>query len=94
MDIANETAEIFQDNIKSIMDIDNVKILDEAVLPEKPVSPNIKVNTILGVILGAFISILLATFLEIFDTTIKSADEIQKKFDLPILGVIPKIKEK
>ncbi|WP_300409050.1 Wzz/FepE/Etk N-terminal domain-containing protein [Lagierella sp.] len=94
MDIANETAEIFQENIKPIMDINNVKILDEAVLPEKPVSPRVKINTILGILLGAFISMLIATFLEIFDTTLKSANEIQKKFNLPILGVIPKIKEK
>ena len=94
MDIANETAEIFQNDIKTIMQIDNVKILDEAVLPKKPSSPKIKRNTALGALLGLFISSFMAVFIEINDTRIKSAEELQEKFNIPVLGVIPKIKEK
>ncbi|MDU2639448.1 MAG: Wzz/FepE/Etk N-terminal domain-containing protein [Finegoldia magna] len=94
MDIANETAEIFQNDIKTIMQIDNVKILDEAVLPKKPSSPKIKRNTALGALLGLFISSFMAVFIEINDTRIKSAEELQEKFNIPVLGVIPEIKEK
>ena len=94
MDIANETAEIFQNDIKTIMQIDNVKILDEAVLPKKPSSPKIKRNTALGALLGLFISSFMAVFIEINDTRIKSAEELQEKFNIPVLGVIQKIKEK
>ena len=94
MDIANETAEIFQKDIKTIMQIDNVKILDEAVLPQKPSSPKIKRNTALGALLGLFISSFMAVFIEINDTRIKSAEELQEKFNIPVLGVIPEIKEK
>ena len=94
MDIANETAEIFQNDIKTIMQIDNVKILDEAVLPQKPSSPKIKRNTARGALLGLFISSFMAVFIEINDTRIKSAEELQEKFNIPVLGVIPEIKEK
>lgn len=94
MDIANETAEIFQDKIKTIMKVDNVKILDEAVLPDKPVSPRKSINIAAGVLIGAMVSILIATTLELLDTRVKTADELQERFGLPVLGVIPKVKEK
>lgn len=94
VDIANETAEIFQKDIKIIMHVDNVNILDEAVLPQKPSSPKIKRNTALGALLGLFVSSFIAVFIEINDTRIKSAEELQEKFNIPVLGVIPEIKEK
>lgn len=93
-DIANETAEIFQKDIKTIMHVDNVNILDEAVIPDKPSSPKIMRNTALGALLGLFISSFIAVFIEINDTRIKSAEELQEKFNIPVLGVIPEIKEK
>ena len=93
-DIANETAEIFQKDIKTIMHVDNVNILDEAVIPDKPSSPKIMRNTALGALLGLFISSFIAVFIEINDTRIKTAEELQEKLNIPVLGVIPEIKEK
>ena len=29
-----------------------------------------------------------------FDTTIKSSDEVENRFDLPVIGVVPKVKRK
>ena len=94
MDIANETAEILRDKIQTIMKVDNVKILDEAILPEEQVSPRIKRNVALGALLGIMISTFAAVSLELLDTRVKTADELQERFGLPVLGVIPKVKEK
>lgn len=93
-DIANETAEIFQHDIKDIMHVDNVNLLDEALLPEDPVSPKILRNTALGALLGLFAASFLAVFIEINDTRIKTSEQLQEKFNLPVLGIIPEIKEK
>ncbi|MDO5018414.1 MAG: Wzz/FepE/Etk N-terminal domain-containing protein [Lagierella massiliensis] len=94
MDIANETAEIFQDKIQTVMKVDNIRILDEAILPEKPVAPRKAVNLIVGILSGVFLAIFIAITLEILDTRIKTVEELQEKFGLPVLGVIPEIKEK
>lgn len=93
MDIANQTMEVFQQEIQDIMQVDNVQILDPATLPEDPVSPNIPRNTILGVLIGLILGAAIAVFKEITDTTIKSANDVKKVTDLPIIGQIPYTKE-
>lgn len=92
-DIANETANIFKDSIGDIMKVDNVQILDGATLPEKPSSPNIKKNTAIGVVLGLILGVMISIFKELADTTIKSQDDINNYFDLPVIGIIPDKKQ-
>lgn len=92
MDIANETAEIFQKKIVSIMKVDNVQILDEAVLPKEPVAPRVMLNTLLGFILGGMIATFIAIVKELLDNTVKSTEQVQEEFGLPVLGILPKIK--
>jgi len=92
-DIANETANIFKDSIGDIMKVDNVQILDGATLPEKPSSPNIKKNTAIGVVLGLILGVMISIFKELADTTIKTQDDINNYFDLPVIGIIPDKKQ-
>lgn len=92
-DIANETANIFKDSIGDIMKVDNVQILDGATLPERPSSPNIKKNTAIGVVLGFILGVMISIIKELADTTIKSQDDINKYFDLPVIGIIPDKKQ-
>lgn len=92
-DIANETANIFKDSIGDIMKVDNVQILDGATLPEKPSSPNIKKNTAIGVVLGLILGVMISVIKELADTTIKTQDDINKYFDLPVIGIIPDKKQ-
>lgn len=92
-DIANETANIFKDSIGDIMKVDNVQILDGATLPERPSSPNIKKNTAIGVVLGLILGVMIAIFKEIADTTIKTQEDINQYFDIPVIGIIPDKKQ-
>lgn len=92
-DIANETSNIFKDSIGDIMKVDNVQILDGATLPERPSSPNIKKNTVIGVVLGLILGVMIAIFKELSDTTIKTQEDINQYFDLPVIGIIPDKKQ-
>lgn len=89
MDIANETSVVFKESVKEIMKIDNVQILDEAVKPEKAVSPKVNTNTILGALVGFMLASLFFILKELMDNTIKSAEDLTQTFDLPVLGIIP-----
>ncbi|WOV86476.1 Wzz/FepE/Etk N-terminal domain-containing protein [Sporosarcina oncorhynchi] len=96
VNIANTTVEVFQEDIKRLMAVDNVQILSPAIFEEntKPIKPdpifNMAVAGIVGVMLGAGISFLL----EYFDTTVKSEKEMNDLFDVNVLGIISVISDK
>jgi polysaccharide biosynthesis transport protein len=72
----------------------NVKIIDSAPLPVKPARPKKLLNSILGLLIG-LISGLAAAFLrEYWDYSLKTVSQIDKFVNLPVLGVVPKIKAK
>lgn len=94
--IANATAEVFRNQIPLLMKIDNVTVLNEADLTNKPapIKPNPKMNVIISFIIAIMLAVGLVIMLEYLDDTIKSEEDIKKYFGLPTLGMISKIKKK
>ena len=74
------------------MGVKNVKIVDYAVLPEKPVSPNMSLNVVVAGILGIIISIFMILLINFIDNTINKEEDIEKYLQLSVLGVVPKFK--
>lgn len=60
--IANTLTTIFIRRTKKIMNTNNITIVSNAVLPDKPSYPNIKVYTAGGAIIGLFLGFLSITF--------------------------------
>ncbi len=67
----------------------NIKIIDPALVPGTPFSPNKKRNIIMAVILGLFVGTGFAFFVDFLDNTVKGPEEVEKLVGLPSLGVIP-----
>lgn len=67
----------------------NIHILDRAEVPGAPFKPNIPFNIALSVIFGLFGGVMLAFFVEYFDRTIKTPDDVEKGFPIPLLGMVP-----
>lgn len=88
-DIANETSKVFQDSIVKIMNVDNVQILDKAIVPEEASSPNVLKNTIVGFVLGLLLGIFISIIKLLTDNTVNSEEDIRKEFDLPVIGILP-----
>jgi capsular polysaccharide biosynthesis protein len=91
--IANSVTRIFQSEVKVIMRLDNVQIIDEARLPARPVSPNRARNVALGFAVGLMLGFGLALLIEILDRSIKSEEQITELLGIPVLGSIPKLIE-
>ena len=72
----------------------NVWVVEEARTPLAPASPNKKRNILLGLVLGLFGGVGLAFFLEYLDNTVKSPDEAEERFGLPVLGVVSRFAQK
>ena len=76
--IANEVAKVFQKEIKSIMNIDNVTILAKATNQVPSTGPNIAFNIFIALIIGLIAGIGLAFLLEYLDNTIREEKEVEK----------------
>lgn len=89
--IANAVADIAPALIQGKVKGSNAEVIDRAKLPTVPYSPNVKKNTLLGLLLGIAAGAVLVLLAEALDVRIKSCDYLTKKYEVPILGVIPKI---
>ncbi|MFC1467224.1 GumC family protein [Verrucomicrobiota bacterium] len=66
-----------------------VEVVEDAIPIRRPVSPNLFLNVILSVVLGFGAGVGLAYFIEYLDTSVKTAEDIERYVGLPVLGLIP-----
>ena len=67
------------------------RIVEPAKLPVSPVRPDRLKISLMGFMLGMIIGLAAALLAELFDTSLKSLDEIEEFIGLPVLAVVPKI---
>ncbi len=90
--IANELSNVFCDKVKEIYNINNVYIVDKAEMPEEPYNINhIKTTIIFGIAGGVF-ACAIVFILSLFDTTVKTPEDIEKNTGLNVLAQVPEIK--
>ena len=95
VDLANTTVEVFQEEIDNLMNVDNVNVLNAAVLSANPtpVSPNLTLNVAIAFVLGGMVGAGLAFLLEYLDTTVKTEEDVERYLELPVIGVISTVKD-
>ena len=69
-----------------------IKVISPAVKPSEPVKPKKILNIILALFLGLFGGLGLAFFIEYFDHTITTPDELERYVGITALGSVPEIK--
>ncbi len=74
--------------------VGNSRIISEALIPERPVSPKIPLNLALGGFLGVLLGAGTALLLESMNKSLKNIEEANKLLGFPLLGTIPQYGEK
>lgn len=69
----------------------NISIVDQARIPDRPSSPRPLLNLLLGLLLGASLGAALAFALEQMDEAITDPGEMEAVLGIPSLGVVPKV---
>ena len=87
--IANELAKAFCEKIKELYKINNIKILDAAMPNNTPSNINHTKDVIIFAFIGVVVSAGYVLVSNMLDTTIKSTEDIEKGFKLPVLVSIP-----
>ena len=87
--IANETAKVFIENVTEMYNLSNVHIVDEAEVPDGPSNIHRVRDVIIFTFGGIVVSVIYVLLLNMLDTTVKSAEDVEKLLDVPVLATIP-----
>lgn len=76
------------------VETNNIQVVDKAQTPLFPYKPKIPLNAAIGLLAGLVLGLALVFLIESFDDSIKLTEDVEKSLALPLLGVIPQVKEK
>ncbi|MBJ8427401.1 polysaccharide biosynthesis tyrosine autokinase [Acinetobacter bereziniae] len=71
-------------------EIGNVRIIDTAVEPVKPIKPKKLIVLILSIFVGGFIGVLIALLRNMLASGIKDSSRIENELDLPVYATVPR----
>ena len=77
--------------ISRMLEFSNMRLVEAAVVPQTPVSPNQRLIWAAGLLFGAFLGIALSLVRELLDTTVRSRETLEVELGVPVLGIIPSI---
>jgi capsular polysaccharide biosynthesis protein len=95
--VVNAVADMFRSKIPTIMNVDNVTILNSAqekFLNPIPVSPNLKRNLLGSLTISLLIAIGMVIMIEFLDDTIKSEEDMTSYLGLAALGSVSEVKRR
>ena len=92
--IANTIAEVFKEEVVEIYSLENVSIIDKAEVQDSPYNIKVARSAILFLALGLGASVMVLFVIYYFDTSIKSAEEIERRLGVPVIGNVPLLGKK
>lgn len=92
-EVVNAVSNVFQEEIPHIFKVENVSILNEAVVTDqpKPVSPNVGLNIVIAFVVSLMIAVGISFLMEYLDDTIKSEDDVMQYLGQPTLAMISRV---
>ena len=82
----------YQIAIAEAMTVSPLHLLEPAIRPERHASPRMVSNVIVGLFLGFLTGMALVVLFEYVDDSVKSPEDLREIWDLPVLGMIPRVK--
>ena len=87
--IANAIAQVLPGRIGTIIKGTTAEVVDSATVPTQPSSPSYTKNIVLGFMLGFLLTVGVIAVREIFDTAIRSDEDIMDVCQHPVLATVP-----
>ena len=87
--VANQVAEAAPEVFANYFDdAGKVDTVDDAAIPSKPSSPNVKQYVLMGLLAGLVLSLGVSFLIEIIDTTVKPGDDLYDIYKIPVFAEI------
>lgn len=87
--IVDQTVSSFQSDMQELLNIQNLVVIDSAKVNSAPVSPNVKMNTLIGALIGAMLSGGYVFIMFILDKRLRNKKEAEEYLGIPVLAEIP-----
>ena len=87
---ANALAQALVEESQKFLPAGSVKVMDNALIPEEPITPNKTLYVSLGFMLGLILSLGLVLLMEYLNNTIKNENSVERYLKLPTIALIPK----
>lgn len=78
-----------ESKVAEVMQPNNVQVVDEPTLPERPISPRKGRTLVLAALLGLLLSSGYVVAMELMNRTIRTEDDVKNYLALPVMGAIP-----
>ena len=92
-DIAKEVMNVFSKKLIETTKYDSTSVLEDAKISNIPINQSSTKTIVFIGLIGFMLSVSLAFLLEYLDRTIKSPDQLEELFNIPVLGSIPEVKK-
>ncbi|NOZ63634.1 MAG: hypothetical protein GXO71_01580 [Caldiserica bacterium] len=86
------TKKLAEADISKGLEENNVRVIDQARIPGAPVRPKKTMNLLFSLVVGLVLGVGLSYVREYMDITIRDSEEVEKYFQVQVLGRIPKVK--
>ena len=86
--IANSLAEVFNNEIKKIYNINNVSVIDIAEVNENPSNIHTLKDTLIATLVGLVVSSGVVFVIFYFDDIIRDSESLEKEIELPVLAKV------
>lgn len=87
--IVDQTVSSFQSDMQELLNIQNLVVIDSAKVNHSPVSPNVKMNTLIGALIGVMLSGGYVFIKFILDKRLRNKKEAEEYLGIPVLAEIP-----
>jgi len=78
-------------SVTSSIETENARVIDVASEPQKPISPRIALNLLVGVLAGIILGIGVAYLIAIIEDRVKTAFDVEAFVGFSLLGVVPRV---
>jgi succinoglycan biosynthesis transport protein ExoP len=78
-------------DLTRVLRVNNIRVLDPALLPRGPARPRVALQVMLGIIGGLFLGVTAAIGRALLDRTVKTPDDIERELGCTFLGLLPEL---
>lgn len=91
-DIANAMVANVSEVAREVMNVQSVNVVDEAAAPDQPSGPSRTMYVAVAFLAGLFVAVAVVVLLDMLNTKVRSAEDVEELLGIPVIGRIPAMK--